>query len=555
MLKKCLVLTVIVGFAVAIFHHLRSREEPWRPLERSEIDRPEQLDDLHIELRDLNPETWVRTYLPDLASPGFNLGFYRRRIPVVFDMNGHIVHSWPEVRAAGRVRLGQDGNLAVIGADNLLKEYDWDGNLIWYFQLPGEGYFPHHDLIRLDNGNILILAYDGATHTDTLWEVDSQRQLVWSWSIFDHRGEFAHWDSESEDPSHCNSIRELPPNRSFDGGDTRFRPGNILVSARNLNTIFIIDKPTGDIVWQHSKGLDRQHEAVMIEQGKRNEGLIIVFNNGLENLNAYRRSAVQIIDPLKNTMTWDYTSEFFFSAVGGTAQALPEENVLITSSNSGRAFEITPDGRIVWEWIPPFNPMRLERLPFDHCPQLAALSRSEFSPRAHQPEDPFVDTGLYRFDLNFDVDARIVNGKKLKVLRSNHECRRLLIPPQASVRVTFGIDGEKLDGRDVRARFTMTITDDASATVIVNKTLDSGTGRLWIRQNLPLADFAFQNVEMCITTEIDSPAENLAELAFWANPIVHSKSQHPARLSAENRITKQERELRNQQLKALGYIN
>lgn len=555
MLKKCLVLVVIVGFAAAVFHHLRSREQPWRPLERSEIDQPEQLDDLHIELRDLDPETWVRTYLPDLASPGFNLGLYKRRIPIIFDINGRIVHSWPEVRAAGRVRLSREGRLAVIGTDNLIKEYDWDGNLMWYFQLPNEGHFPHHDLIRLRNDNILILAQDDTTNTDYLWEIDSQRNVVWEWWINDHNQEFSAWDYESDHPSHCNSIRELPQNRYFDAGDTRFRPGNILVSARNLNTIFVIDKTTGDVVWQYSKGLDHQHEAVMVERGRRGDGLVIVFNNGLENLNAYRKSLVQTIDPLENEVAWEYGSEFFFSAVGGTAQPLPEENILITSSNSGRAFEIAPDGLIVWEWVPSFNPMRLERLPFDYCPQLTALTHSGISARARRVERPFVDTGLYRFDFPFNTEARVVKGKKLRLVLSNRECRQLLIPPEASVKVNYGIDGENLGDRSMRARFTMTIVDDGTPSVIVDKSLDSRKGKLQMRRTVPLVAYAYQHVEMCVSTEINSETENMAELAFWANPIINSKSQHPQRPRAGNRITKQERELRDQQLKALGYIN
>jgi len=555
MLKKALVLVAVAGIAAAVFHHLRSREQAWRPLERSEIDQAEQLDNLHEELHDLDSESWVRTYLPDAASPGFNLGLYRRRVPIIFDMNGRIVHSWPEVRATSRARLSREGRLAVIGTDNLIKEYDWDGNLMWYFQFPNESDFAHHDLIRLKNGNILILAMDGKTHTDYLWEVDSQRSVVWEWRINDHKHDFSGWDYESAHPSHCNSIRELPKNRYFDAGDTRFRPGNILVSARNLNTIFIIDKETGDIVWQYSKGLDHQHEAVMIERGKRQEGLILVFNNGLKDLNAYRRSLVQTIDPIKNEVAWDYGSKFFFSVVGGTAQPLPEENILVTSSNSGRAFEITPDGRIVWEWVPPGNPMRLKRLPFDHCPQLAVLTRPGVSARVRQAERPFVDTGLFRFDFRSNTEKRVVNGEKLKLMRSNHECRQLLIPPDASVTVKFGIDGENLGDRHLQARFTMTIADDGPPSVIMDKTLDSSERNLWMQKTFPLTALAFKKVDLCISTEIENGAEDLDRIAVWTVPTVDSKSQHPPRLQADNRITEQERKLRNQQLKALGYIN
>ncbi len=555
MLKRVLAVVVVAGLAAAVFFYLRSQKEEWRPFERSEIDRPDQLDDLHAGLGDLDSESWVRTYLPSHASPGFNLGLYRRRIPVIFDMNGRIVHVWPEVRAIGRVRLRRDGRLAVIGADNLVKEYDWDGNLTWYLQLPDEHHFPHHDLITLENGNYLILGHDGHTHTDYLYEVDSEDRVVWEWWMYEHRRRFSAWEDGSTDPSHSNSIRELPPNRWFDAGDSRFRPGNILVSARNLNTVFIIDKATGDVVWQWSKGLDHQHEAVMVERGALGAGLVMVFNNGLEDLHVYRRSLVQAIDPVAGEVTWEYGSEFFFSTVGGTAQPLPGENILITSSNGGRVFETTPGGRIVWEWAPPFNPMRLERLPSDHCPQLAALAPPDEGARRRRARRPFVDTGLYRFDFPFETEDRVVDGKKRKLLKSNRGCRKLLIPPQASMGSGFGIDGERLRDRHVRARFTMTIAGDGEPELIVDETLDSGAEELWMRQRISLGAYAYEHVEMCIATEIEREEGGLFELALWANPVIKSKSLSPPRLRPVNKITEQERRLREQQLKVLGYVN
>ncbi len=45
----------------------------------------------------------------------------------------------------------------------------------------------------------------------------------------------------------------------------------------------------------------------------------------------------------------------FFSELCGTCQRLPNGNTLITESTRGRAFEVTPDKEIVWEF---FNPHR-----------------------------------------------------------------------------------------------------------------------------------------------------------------------------------------------------
>jgi len=553
--KKMLVGLLIAIVLIGGLFRVRARVMRCRPAPLVVIDDPAKLDDLHLDLPDIEPTKWVRTYLPEESSPGFNLILYRRRIPAVIDMDGRIVHAWPMVRAVARARLNREGRLAVIGIDNLVKEYDWQGQLTWYFQLPDAHHFPHHDLITLTNGNYLILGHDGHTHTDYLFEVDRERRVVWEWWMHENRRSFPGWDRMSMDPSHSNSIRELPPNRWFDAGDERFRPGNILVSARNLNTIFIIDKATGDVVWQYSKGLDHQHEAVMVERGMAGAGRIILFNNGLNDLYADRRSLVQVVDPIEEKVTWEYGSEFFFSTVGGTAQTLPGNNIFITSSNGGRAFEITPDGRIVWEWVPTFNPMRVERLPYDHCPQLAAVVPAAGDDLRRRGRDRYVDTALYRFDYPFDTNEKVVEGKKRKLLKSNEGCRTLLIPPSASMRVEFGFDTGSLVGRSMTAGFRMTIEGEDGVRSIVDESLASDAESPWVRRKVLLGAYAYQYVELCIETTIEGVLSGVGESVVWANPIIVSASQRPSLPQTKHRITKQERRLRKQQLKALGYVN
>jgi len=41
------------------------------------------------------------------------------------------------------------------------------------------------------------------------------------------------------DWTHTNTVQELPPNHWYDEGDGRFKPGNVLISVRNQNTIYI----------------------------------------------------------------------------------------------------------------------------------------------------------------------------------------------------------------------------------------------------------------------------------------------------------------------------
>jgi outer membrane protein assembly factor BamB len=555
MKKVAIALAGVAVMAVALASWTTRRTECWRPIEPSEIDNPAQLGDLHLDLSKIEPASWVQIYQPSEAESGFNLVFFGRRLPMVIDMNGRVVHAWPEVRAAGRVRLDREGNLLVIGTDNLVKEYDWEGRLTWYYQLPDEHHLPHHDLIRLQNGNCLILAHDGHTHTDYLHEVDREGRVVWDWMLHRHRKSFPEWDEDSTDPSHSNSIRELPPNRWYDAGDQRFRPGNILVSARNLNTIFIIDKRTGDVVWRFSEGMDRQHEAVMVGEGNVGEGLIMVFNNGLEGLYASRRSRVQTIDPVAGEVVWEYASEHFFSSVGGVVQPLPEGNIFVTSSHGGRVFEITPDSEIVWQWVPPYRPMRVERIPYEHCPQLADLGRPHEDEVLPVDAQPYIDMDLYNFALPEEMVIREVAGKERKLVPWNSGCRKLRIPPDAMMRSQFGIDTGESAGGWNSARFGMTLDDGEVETTIIDETITPDSKRLWRQRRVDLSEFGAKRVNVCLSAEVDGGPADSQVHAVWANPVIESKTQRPPRLRSARRVSEQERKLQKQQLEALGYVN
>ncbi len=366
----------------------------------------------------------VRWYEPSEAQSGFNLFLVDRRIPTIVDMNGRVVHSWPDARAKGRIRLKPDGRLTVLTLDEGVHEYSWEGELLRRIAVP-EGTFTHHDVAILASGNHLFLL--GAEPSDDrLHEVDAQDRVVWQWRLNDHRGEFEAWDDDSGDPSHVNSIREIPANRWFDAGDDRFRPGNILVSARNLNTIFIVDKPSGDVVWKYSAGLDRQHEAVFIAEPHLHAGKVLVFNNGLEDRYGDRRSRVEIIDPIAAEVVWHYEDDRFFSSTSGVAHPLAPGNVFVASSAGDRTFELTPDRQIVWEWETPFSPMRPERLPYDYTPQLERLRPDEV---AVTPADyePYPSRELSMFDEPDDVCSARSQGKMKHTLKRRNQCRRMFL--------------------------------------------------------------------------------------------------------------------------------
>ncbi len=75
----------------------------------------------------------------------------------------------------------------------------------------------------------------------------------------------------------------------------------------------------------------------------------MIFDNGL--LRDYSR--IIELNPKTKQIVWDYVAdppESFFSKIKGSSQKLPNGNILISESSRGRIFEITLEGKIVWEY-------------------------------------------------------------------------------------------------------------------------------------------------------------------------------------------------------------
>ena len=99
-------------------------------------------------------------------------------------------------------------------------------------------------------------------------------------------------------------------------------------------------------------GTTTTHEFCKTEK----DGHLLVFDNG-----AFRGwSRVLEIDPVSGRVVREYSGDpprSLFSKTRGSAQRLPNGNLLVTESDRGRAVEITPKGEAVWEF---FNPERDE---------------------------------------------------------------------------------------------------------------------------------------------------------------------------------------------------
>ncbi len=81
-------------------------------------------------------------------------------------------------------------------------------------------------------------------------------------------------------------------------------------------------------------------------------GNLLVFDNGL----GRGFSRVVEVDPASGRIVWEYRAdppESFYTLSKGSSQRLANGNTLIADSDRGRAFEVTPEGEVVWDFFCP----------------------------------------------------------------------------------------------------------------------------------------------------------------------------------------------------------
>ena len=102
----------------------------------------------------------------------------------------------------------------------------------------------------------------------------------------------------------------------------------------------------------------------------------------------------------------------------------------------------------------------------------------------------------------------------------------------------------------------MTIRDQGSAPeVLLDRRLTPESESPWRGRSLPLGRYAYRTVELCVATEAEGDFADPLAVVAWGNPLILSPVQHPVVEITQEVLTEQERKLREQQLKALGYVN
>ncbi len=318
----------------------------------------------------------VTVHDPERAFQGFNLAVSGHAPGgTLMDMDGNLLHEWrtsfeqvwPEREFLERFRTGnwfrrahlfENGDLIGIWARSAgILKLDRDSNVIWANTIGA-----HHDLEVMPDGTITVLTVENhivkRVHPrkpmleDFITVLGPDGQVVRSVSVleaFENSERYRYlWMQHPQKTGivfHTNTIDVLDGRIANEMPE--FARGRVLISMRAMDTIAVVDLDRVEVVWAHKGGFAKQHDPQVLADG----GLLL-----FDNKDERESSSVEVYDPRDMSLRWVYRgtpSQPFYSKHSGAVQRLANGNTLITESVNGRAFEVTAEGEIVWEYINP----------------------------------------------------------------------------------------------------------------------------------------------------------------------------------------------------------
>ncbi|HUL79875.1 MAG TPA: aryl-sulfate sulfotransferase [Vicinamibacteria bacterium] len=266
----------------------------------------------------------------------------------LMDLQGQLVHRWAsDSTPACSVYLLENGELLrprSLGAGSFpgggcnggrVELLDWDGRVVWSYDYLGPDHQQHHDVKRMPNGHVLMIAWETRTRAEalaagrdpstippqgTIWvdhvvEVDPGTNTIpWVWRAWDHL--LPPGQDPAEHPELIDPNAAATPTNDWthaNAVDYNSDRDQVMISVRNFSEFWVIDHSTttaqasghtggrsgrgGDLLyrWGNARNygvpapqqIFGQHNAHWIESGLPGEGHVLLFDNGDQNARPY----------------------------------------------------------------------------------------------------------------------------------------------------------------------------------------------------------------------------------------------------------------------------
>jgi hypothetical protein len=244
-----------------------------------------------------------------------------------------------------------NGNLLVVSpreGKTVVYELDRETRQrVWSETLP---FKDTHDIDRLDEHRLLVANMrqynESADRSDDRLLVYNRTsdEVTWEWSFREHYP--ADTDGGmKEDWTHVNDVDVIDEHR-------------ILASPRNFDQVIVVNRTTGDI--EMRLGSDGNHD-VLDEQHNPD---FLVGEDGTPTVLVADSENNRVVEYARVDGEWRRTWEVGTGQLNWPRDAdrLPNGNTLITDTLNHRVIEVTPRGRIVWEYYSTWGPYDAERV-------------------------------------------------------------------------------------------------------------------------------------------------------------------------------------------------
>jgi hypothetical protein len=281
---------------------------------------------------------------------------------ILLDPEGRVMHRWtlterteyPGQQAGGHlyphgILADPDGALTYLfDFGGTVNKIDWCGRTLWSV---ADGRDYNHVLERGDDG--LIWTIDGQIKSFLALDPDTgavSREIDFAdvlkanadRGLFTAR--FDHFETGPRalaDPFHANDVEPLTADLA--PAFPMFNAGDLLVSLRALNLIFVMDAETLKVKWYSQGEMQLQHDPDF-----EPDGTITALDNHWFRPPS-RLLSFDPTDPVPR-VALDGADHDFFTPNRGKHQWVDGAR-LVTSSKQGRVFEVGPDGRIIFEFV------------------------------------------------------------------------------------------------------------------------------------------------------------------------------------------------------------
>lgn len=209
-----------------------------------------------------------------------------------------------------------------------------------------------HDIDLINNGTQLLVGnmrnYNESTakNDDRVYVYDLEKdEIVWQWRLRNYYDKGDGGDY-TNDWTHLNNVQKI--------GD-----GKYALDPRNMDEVIVVDRNTGEVTMK--LGEDDNHN-VLHEQHNPD---YLESESGTPTFLVADSENNRIVEYEKNGDGWDRTWELGSSdslTWPRDADRLPNGNTLVVDSSDHRVIEVTPEGKIAWEFYSPWLPYDAERI-------------------------------------------------------------------------------------------------------------------------------------------------------------------------------------------------